>query len=134
MRHVIDAAPLWLAAILLPQVVVDAATCEGVTVTDPVSLRDSTGWDNQDLIGAGKRRQGHVSAEIIAWGQEHVVVFGGTSQRNDDVNDVTGEESSISILDMSNPQRNWTELEMAGEHKPTVPPWIPRQITIRSAA
>lgn len=123
MLHVYAVASLCLVVVLLSQVVVDAATCDGIDVTDPVSLRDSTGWDSQD-IGAGKRRQGHVSAEIVAWGQEHIVVYGGTSQRNDDVNDVSGEETSVSILDISNPQ-NWTELEMAGESAMAVPPWIP---------
>lgn len=115
------------AVVLVSHVVVDAVTCDGIDVTEPVSLRDPTGWDGQDL-GAGKRRQGHVSAEITAWGQEHVVVFGGTSLRTDDVNDVLAEESSVEILDISNPQ-NWTELEMVGEsaqrQTPSFPPSLP---------
>lgn len=103
-----------LLVVLASRVVVDAVTvtCDGVSVTEPVSIRDSTGWDSQDL-GAGKRRQGHVSAEVTAWGQEHVVVFGGTSLRSDDVNDVFAQGNSVEILDISNPQ-NWTELEMVG--------------------
>ncbi len=133
MLHVRVIAPLWSVLILLSQAVVDGATCDGVTVTAPVSLRDPTGWDSQD-IGAGQRRQGHVSAEIIAWGQEHIVVYGGTSLRNDDVNDVLGEETSVSILDMSNPQKNWTELEMAGESAMAVPPWIPSQFNLYAAS
>lgn len=101
------------AVVLVPYVAVDAVTCDGISVTEPVSLRDPTGWDRQDL-GAGKRRQGHISAEVTVWGQEHVVVFGGTILRKDDVNDILAEESSVEILDISNPQ-NWTELEMVGE-------------------
>lgn len=90
-----------------------AATCDSLEVTDPVSLRDSTGWVSQ-AAGAGRRRQGHVSAEVVAWGQEYTVVYGGTSVRNDDVNDVGALGSDVSILDASSPQ-NWTGLEMVGE-------------------
>lgn len=116
-----------LLVVFVSHVVVDAATCDGTDVTEPLSLRDPTGWDSQDL-GAGKRRQGHISAEITAWGQEHIVVFGGTSLRTDGVNDVFAEESSVAILDISNPQ-NWTELEMVGEsarqqHLSNLP-WFP---------
>lgn len=107
-------ATLWQSVLLVSRVVVDADTCDLVNVTAPVSLRDSTGWDSQDPAGAGERRQGHVCAEIEAWGQEHIVVYGGTSVRTDDVNDVTGRDSSVSILDISN-QQNWTDLEMVGE-------------------
>lgn len=92
---------------------VHGATCDSLEVTDPTSLRDSTGWVSQ-AAGAGQRRQGHVSAEVEAWEQEHIVVYGGTSVRNDDVNDVVARGSGISILNTSNPQ-NWTGLEMVGE-------------------
>lgn len=111
--HVKPVSSCLSLVVLVSHVVVDAAICDNINVTDPVSLRDSTGWDSQDL-GAGERRQGHVSAEVTAWGQEHVVVFGGTNLRTDDVNDIFAQESSVSILDISNPQ-TWTELEMVGE-------------------
>lgn len=103
------------ALVLLGLEVVEAALCDSTTVTEPVSLRDSTGWDKQDVIGAGERKQGHVSAEILAWGQEHIVIYGGTSVRTDDVNDVTAGGTDLYILDISNPTTNWTDLEMVGE-------------------
>lgn len=106
-------ATLWQSVLLVSRVVVDADTCGLVNVTAPVSLRGSTGWD-QDPVGAGERRQGHISADIEAWGQDHIVVYGGTSVRTDGVNDVTGRGSHVSILDISS-QQNWTELEMVGE-------------------
>ncbi|CAM9750475.1 unnamed protein product, partial [Ectocarpus sp. 4 AP-2014] len=110
--YTIFVATLWVLALLEPQVRIDAAVCGGETVTDPVSLRDPAGWDSQDSIGgAGQRRQGHVSAEVTAWDQKHVVVFGGTSVRTDDVNDVLGREAGVFVVDITNPA-NWTELEM----------------------
>lgn len=108
------AAILWQSVLLVSRAVVEADTCDLESVTAPVSLRDSTGWDSQDPIGAGERRQGHISAEVEAWGQEHIVVYGGTSTRTDDVNDVTGRGSEVSILDISS-QGSWMELEMVGE-------------------
>lgn len=118
--NVTTVATLWLLVLLVSRVVVDAAnlTCGLVDVTNPESLRDSTGWDSQDPVGAGERRQGHISAEVVAWGQEHIVVYGGTSVRTDDVNDVAGRGSRVSILDISN-QQYWTELEMVGESSTT---------------
>lgn len=112
--YTVFVAALWALA-LLEAPVATAAVCDGETVTDPVSLRDSTGWDSQDSIGgAGQRRQGHVSAEVTAWDQKHIVVFGGTSVRTDDVNDVVGREAGVFVMDITNPA-NWTELEMVGK-------------------
>lgn len=114
-------AILWQTVLPVSRVVVDADTCDLVDVTAPVSLRDSTGWD-RDPAGAGERRQGHISAEIQAWGQDHIVVYGGTSVRTDGVNDVTGGGSRVSILDISS-QQNWTELEMVGESRGPLYTW-----------
>lgn len=110
--HAKSAASCLSLAVLLVSPVL-SAICDSISVTDPVSLRDSTGWDSQDF-GAGQRRQGHVSAEVTVWGQKHIVVFGGTNLRTDGVNNVYAQESSVSIMDITNPQ-NWTELEMVGE-------------------
>ena len=95
----------------VPQLV-EGSTCDSMNVTDPVSSRDGTGWIGQNA-GAGKRRQGHVTAEVEAWGDTYLVAYGGTSVRNDDVNDVMAKGSGVSILDSANPW-NWTELEMIG--------------------
>lgn len=92
---------------------VDGATCDSLEVTDPTSLRDSTGWDSQD-VGAGELRQGHVSVEISAWEQEYIVVYGGTDTRTDDVNDVLAGGSRVSLLDTSS-MLTWESLEMVGE-------------------
>lgn len=102
---------LFQATAWLPSV--DGATCDDLDVTDPTSLRNSTGWESQD-VGAGELRQGHVSAEITAWGQEYIVVYGGTHVRTDDVNDVLAGRSRVSLLDTST-WASWESLEMVGE-------------------
>ena len=110
------------AAILLALVLqaawlkVDGATCDSLEVTDPTSLSDSansTGWVSQ-AVGAGELRQGHVSADIFAWDQEYIVVYGGTDTRTDDVNDVLAGGSRVWLLDTST-QLSWESLEMVGE-------------------
>lgn len=95
-------------------VIVEGATCNSVDVTDPMSSTDSSmGWVSE-AVGAGERRQGHITAEVEAWDQAYLVIYGGTSVRNDDVNGISARGSSLWILDNENP-RNWTELEMIGK-------------------
>lgn len=113
MLQVITVATLLVIVSQPTRLVVNGATCDSIDVTDPTPLRDSTGWVSQ-VAGAGDRRQGHISAEVVAWDQEHIVVYGGTNVRNDDVNDVVARGSEVSILNTSNPQ-NWTDLEMVGK-------------------
>lgn len=112
MLHTIAAATLLVLIALRDGIDADGATCNSLDVTDPTSLRNVTGWDSQDP-GAGARRQGQVSAEIVAWGEEQLVVYGGTSVRNDDTNDVFATESRVMIFDTS--LQEWVRLEMVGE-------------------
>lgn len=88
------------------------ATCDSQDVTDPTSRGDSTGWISEDL-GAGERRQGHVSGGIVAWDKDVLVAYGGTDVRNDDVNDVLGRTGNLSVL--TNTSGSWTQLEMIRE-------------------
>lgn len=95
-------------------VTVEGATCNSVDVTDPVSSTDSSmGWVSE-AMGAGERRQGHITAEVEAWDHAYLVIYGGTNVRNDDVNGISARGSSVWILDNENP-RNWIELEMIGK-------------------
>lgn len=108
------AAATLVAVLCYPdRLVVNGATCNSVEVTDPTSLRESIGWVNKDA-GAGELIQGHVSAEVEAWGKGYLVAYGGTSVRTDDVNDVIADGSEVSIVDTTSPDV-WMDLEMVGE-------------------
>lgn len=114
MLPLINAAIALALAIQFSRVPVEGATCGSVNdVSDPISLHDSTGWIRQDM-GAGGMLQGHISTEMLAWNEKYIVVYGGTTVRTDDVNDVFAVGSNVSILDISSSQ-NWTLLEMVGE-------------------
>lgn len=100
-------------------VFVEGATCNSLDITDPVSSTDSSmGWVSE-AMGAGDRRQGHITTEVEAWDHTYLVIYGGTNVRNDDVNGVSARGSSLWILDNENP-RNWTELEMIGKKPLTI--------------
>lgn len=92
------------------------ATCDSQDVTDPTSRRDSTGWVSEDL-GAGERRQGHISGRVVAWDMDVLVVYGGTGLRNDDVNDVLATSSNLSVFTNADEiSQSWTQqLEMISE-------------------
>lgn len=93
---------------------VSSASCNSQVVTDPIARGESTGWVSQDL-GAGKRRQGHVSGEVEVGDEEVLVVYGGTSIRNDDVNHVTAKTTNISLLSKNTgSDQIWTQLETIG--------------------
>ncbi|CAM9268923.1 unnamed protein product, partial [Sphacelaria rigidula] len=89
----------------------EAATCDSRDVTDPTSRRDSAGWIRENL-GANEMRQGHVSAGVVAWDKDILLAYGGTHIRTDDVTDVLGRTSNVSVLMDDGGTDSWTELEM----------------------
>lgn len=91
----------------------EAATCDSRDVTDPTSRRDSAGWIRENL-GANEMRQGHVSAGVVAWDKDILLAYGGTHIRTDDVTDVLGRTSNVSVLMDDGGTDSWTELEMIG--------------------
>lgn len=89
-----------------------AAACGAQYVAYPTSEWASSGWVSRD-IGAGNRRQGHITG-VIKSDADLLVSWGGTALRTDDVTDVLGREANVSVFDTAALKQNWTTLTMIG--------------------
>lgn len=88
-------------------------TCDSQSASEPTSKKDLRSWLAHD-VGAGARRQGHITATVHKINDALLVAWGGTATRNDDVTDVLGSEANVSMLNTSSMDQNWTTLTMVG--------------------